>query len=1085
MTSKFLSTVGSNANLSNGSADLYVNSIGIAGLTQTGKPLTLSASKHVQAGNIGQDAVTNLQNDLSIKNELSYTKSDAHSNPPAGQVKTYFKTDGDFYKKDDAGTETKVAGSGVGDVVGPAVSVDNTIPRFDATTGKLIQGSGVTIDDSNNITTNGYIAATSGGITGTLSTNTVQPITTNTFDLGATALRYNTIYANNFINGVNQNLDVSSEVSSNAVNQIVTFSATNTTGKVIKNCGLTVDASNNLTGANNVTATGLTTTQNLDVNNQINSGNINNVGTITTQGVRFVADNAVDIGEVAKQCKDFYIKGDIKYNKPSQNIFLGIDSGGISLSTGNNNIGIGKNTLPSVTSGTYNVCLAELAGRDINTGLSNVLLGYNSGSLINSGGGNICIGSSSGGNLTTGNNNIHIGTTSVGANGLNNSIILGSGVTNTANNSCVIGDNNIQYIKPSSQRGCDLGTTTQNFKDIYGDKIILNTQAQSNKYYNKNGTAGIDIGNTATGGVNLTGSKYQGKNNQLVTLNGSGQIQQPSPNAVIDGNGNATFKNLDLLNIASSGVIKCKKIQSNDAANNLELFNRATVNGVGIVVDNTTSGFVNLTGAAYFGGLNNRIFTVDTTGKLQLSNATIDGPGNLTASNTTLDSLTLKNNLNFDIDNSHDVGTVASAVRNIYYKTNLSGNTATFTGQINSNAIIPQVNNTSDLGSSTQAYKNLYLSATASMTNLLATTAYTPNIFLGTFGGGTGSTGGLNCNSGNITNTGDIFPLTDNTEDIGSTGLTYKNIYIKGDVFKNGTPIGAGGSGDVVGPSSSTDNRIVLFNGSTGKLIKQSGLTVSTVGAVNDVLSVPGGVDGKLFSTTQAFFSGNTGYTFEYRNSNQLDSGIQIYGCNTSAASGLNFASGAGNAEASGYGVDTVNDAFTIFCPGDNGASLCNFQDEDSSNTRVAYVNTSGTLVAVSSQKRKNRIKDKSNNKVLERFKQLKVKSYGYNQPDEEKDFSDKKKKRLKKKREKMHIGLILEELFTIFPNACDGYYNKMDRKTRKKNLDIEKEIKNPENSGIDYTKLQLYHIMAFQDYIRNTDAKIIELEEKLNSLVK
>lgn len=41
------------------------------------------------------------------------------------------------------------------------------------------------------------------------------------------------------------------------------------------------------------------------------------------------------------------------------------------------------------------------------------------------------------------------------------------------------------------------------------------------------------------------------------------------------------------------------------------------------------------------------------------------------------------------------------------------------------------------------------------------------------------------------------------------------------------------------------------------------------------------------------------------------------------------------------------------------------------------------------------------------------------------------------------------------------------------------------EEAGIDYTKVQLYHIMAFQDYIRITDAKIKELEDKLNSFVK
>lgn len=55
------------------------------------------------------------------------------------------------------------SGAGTGDVVGPASSTDNAIARFDSTTGKLIQNSGVTIDDSNNITTAGSITTGSGG----------------------------------------------------------------------------------------------------------------------------------------------------------------------------------------------------------------------------------------------------------------------------------------------------------------------------------------------------------------------------------------------------------------------------------------------------------------------------------------------------------------------------------------------------------------------------------------------------------------------------------------------------------------------------------------------------------------------------------------------------------------------------------------------------------------------------------------------------------------------------------------------------------------------------------------------------------
>lgn len=45
-----------------------------------------------------------------------------------------------------AGTWTTPAGTG--DVVGPASATDNAIARFDATTGKLLQNSGVTIDDN-------------------------------------------------------------------------------------------------------------------------------------------------------------------------------------------------------------------------------------------------------------------------------------------------------------------------------------------------------------------------------------------------------------------------------------------------------------------------------------------------------------------------------------------------------------------------------------------------------------------------------------------------------------------------------------------------------------------------------------------------------------------------------------------------------------------------------------------------------------------------------------------------------------------------------------------------------------------------
>lgn len=54
-----------------------------------------------------------------------------------------------------------VTGAFNGDVVGPATATDNAIARYDLTTGKLIQNSGVTIDDSNNMAGVAQLSSTS------------------------------------------------------------------------------------------------------------------------------------------------------------------------------------------------------------------------------------------------------------------------------------------------------------------------------------------------------------------------------------------------------------------------------------------------------------------------------------------------------------------------------------------------------------------------------------------------------------------------------------------------------------------------------------------------------------------------------------------------------------------------------------------------------------------------------------------------------------------------------------------------------------------------------------------------------------
>ncbi len=55
------------------------------------------------------------------------------------------------------GDNTWATVSGSGDVVGPGSATDNAVVRFDSTTGKLVQNSAVTIDDSGNIATSGTV----------------------------------------------------------------------------------------------------------------------------------------------------------------------------------------------------------------------------------------------------------------------------------------------------------------------------------------------------------------------------------------------------------------------------------------------------------------------------------------------------------------------------------------------------------------------------------------------------------------------------------------------------------------------------------------------------------------------------------------------------------------------------------------------------------------------------------------------------------------------------------------------------------------------------------------------------------------
>lgn len=118
------------------------------------------------------------------------------SNATISDIGTPASNDQVLVRDISAGNQLKYAdasefggGSGTGDVVGPASSTDDAIARFDGTTGKLLQNSSVTVDDSGNISTTGNVdgrdISTDGTKLDTIETNADVTDTANVAAAGA------------------------------------------------------------------------------------------------------------------------------------------------------------------------------------------------------------------------------------------------------------------------------------------------------------------------------------------------------------------------------------------------------------------------------------------------------------------------------------------------------------------------------------------------------------------------------------------------------------------------------------------------------------------------------------------------------------------------------------------------------------------------------------------------------------------------------------------------------------------------------------------------------------------------------------
>lgn len=114
-------------------------------------------------------------------------------------------------------------------------------------------------------------------------------------------------------------------------------------------------------------------------------------------------------------------------------------------------------------------------------------------------------------------------------------------------------------------------------------------------------------------------------------------------------------------------------------------------------------------------------------------------------------------------------------------------------------------------------------------------------------------------------------------------------MYIKQDVLGVQTIIqvgGGAGSGDVVGPSSATDNAIARYDGTTGKIIQNSAVTINDTADVGGVRSTvySGSVPATPTAGTMWFDSATNGLNFQQNNiTQQIGEEIFVYGKASSA----------------------------------------------------------------------------------------------------------------------------------------------------------------------------------------------------------
>jgi hypothetical protein len=450
-------------------------------------------------------------------------------------------TDKKLWVGNAATTPVQLLGAGVtGDVVGPASATDNAISRFDATTGKLIQNSLVTVSDTGAISApvDASISGLTVGKGGTaVSTNTavgVSALAANTtgffstavgFEAGSTANAEGiTVVGYRAGKAIGVNAYFSTFVGEQS--GLVTTEAGNTGIGALTLLANTSGA-NNFAGGREVLKANTTGSSNTAV------GGYNTMVSNTT------GSNNTAVGRQALQANttasnNTAVGYQAGYSNTAQgNIFLG-DSAGYTNSSGTALVAIGYTAAYANTTGAANIAIG---GYDAASAVAAALRKNTTGSY------NIAIGTGTLRENTTGGNNTGIGYAALYSN-------------TTASNNTAVGYQ-AAYNATTSSENTAIGYQALYTNSTSGDNVAVGRNALRLSTAAGNTVIGEGGGSTiTTGAKNTILGRYTGNqdgldirtaSNHIVLSDGDG-----NPRIVVDSSGNTLISTTGVLTTTSS-----------------------------------------------------------------------------------------------------------------------------------------------------------------------------------------------------------------------------------------------------------------------------------------------------------------------------------------------------------------------------------------------------------------------------------------------------------------------------------------------------------------------------------------------------